>query len=102
MNLKSEDIESKKTVGDLDGHPVIQITTTGGLTLLVSPSGEGVITLGSGPHPAVSRHLAKARYPKLRLTQLAKSDWVDPSTFEHLLPKYEALTTLCNKLLQRK
>jgi len=102
MQLRKEDIESKKTVGTLDGHAVIEIVTTGGLNMLVVSKGQGRMeTLACAPHRAVGRYLASKRHPTIRFTELQKSEQVDPKMFQHLIPKYEALTVRCNQLLGR-
>lgn len=101
MQLEPEDIKTKKKVGTLDGKDVIEVETTGGFNMLVVAKGAGMETLGTGPHKCVSRHIASKRYPELRLTDLAKSEYVEPALFQHLLPKYEAMTDLCNRLLRR-
>lgn len=92
MDLKPQDIQSKKKIGTLDGNPVIEVVTTGGFHMVVVAKSGGVRTLGTGPHKVVARYIAEKRNPSIKLTELAKSDWVPAETFQHLLPRYEALT----------
>lgn len=92
MQLRNEDISYRKKIGMLGKRPVIEIATTGGLHLLVCAKADGVETLGAGPHRAVARHIARKRFKDLQITELSKSDWIDPSCFQHLLPEWEQTT----------
>lgn len=92
MNLTAEHIASKKKIGQLNGKPVIELVTTGGLHMVVTASGGGFETLGTGPHRAVARHIAMKRERDIMWTELSKSDHVDIEHFEWCLPRYEALT----------
>ncbi len=89
MNIPEAQISLKKRVGKSKAGDVTYIKTVGGLHLVVN--GRGIV-LGSGPHRAVARHLAQQFDSDLQWTELSKSDHVDPSYFQHLLPEYEALT----------
>lgn len=100
MQLEPADIKNKRRVGTLEGKDVIEVETTGGFHMLVVSKGAGMETLGTGPHKCVSRHIASKRFPRLQLHELAKGEYIEPSLFQHQLPKYEALTDLCNKLLR--
>lgn len=97
MNITSAHIESKHQIGTLKGRPVVEIATTGGLHLIVTPNGTGVLTLGAGPHRAVARHIAKKRNPDLMITELAKSEDVAVEYFEADVPRCEAFTDYCNE-----
>jgi hypothetical protein len=98
MNITANHIESKRTIGTLKGRAVVEITTTGGLTLIVTPKGTGVETLGAGPHRAVARHIMKKRFPDVVFTALEKSEDVAIEHFEDVLPQCEALTDHCNSV----
>lgn len=98
MNITSAHIESKRQIGTLKGRPVVEIATTGGLHLIVTPNGTGVTTLGAGPHRAVARHIAKKRNPDLQFTMLEKSEDVAIEYFEDVLPQCESLTDHCNSV----
>ncbi len=101
MDLRPEDIQSKKRIGHLNGKPVIEVITTGGFHMLLVSKGQGMETLGTGPHKVVARHIAKKRNQDLVLTELAKSDYIAPEFYQHLLPHYEALTDRCNALSRK-
>jgi hypothetical protein len=93
MILNENEIEYKKKVGTLDGKPVIEVGLKGGLHLIFAARGGKFETLGAGPHRAVARYIAgKKSESKVQWTDLNKADHVEPSFFEHLLPRYEAMT----------
>ncbi len=98
MNITNVHIASKRKIGTIGSRPVYEIATTGGLHLVVAPKAGGVETLGSGPHRAVARFIAQKRNSELQLNELAKSEFVPPECFQHLLPEYEALTEHINVL----
>lgn len=89
MNIPDSQIVVKKKVGRANGKEVTYLKTVGGLHLVVNHRGT---VLGSGPHRAVARKIAQQFEPNLEWTELSKSDHVDSSYIEHLLPEYEALT----------
>jgi hypothetical protein len=91
--------KSKKKIGTEDGSDVYQVESKGGLFIVARLKKEGgVDVLGMGPHPAVARHIAKAKHAGIAWVQeLSKSEGiysldVPVSAFAHLLPQYEALT----------
>lgn len=93
MNIKPEEVEYKKKVGNLDGKPVIEVGLRGGLHLIFASKGGKFETLGAGPHRAVARFIARKKSEnKVEWTDLNKADHIEPVYFEHLLPKYEAMT----------
>ncbi len=92
MQIQSQEIDYTEQIGTLDGHPVMEIGLKGGLHIVCSKRGPKIDYLGVGPHRAVARFLAKKRKPDIKIDALAKSDWVDPSTFQHLVPRYEQMT----------
>lgn len=97
MQIQPQEIDYKERIGELDdGSPVMELGLKGGLHIVCSMRGPRIDYLGVGPHRAVARYLAKKRSPTMRITQLAKSDWVDPATFQHMVPKYEAITNAFN------
>jgi hypothetical protein len=97
MNITSAHIDTKRQVGTLKGKPVVEIVTTGGLCLIVTPKGTGVETCGAGPHKAVAKHLARKRFPDILWTALEKSEEVAAEHFEDILPACEAFTDRCNE-----
>lgn len=92
MNISEKHVASKKKVGKLGESPIIEMSTTGGLHLIISTKGGKFETLGAGPHRAVARHIAMKKEPGIIWTDLAKADYVDASLFTHLLEKYQNLT----------
>lgn len=92
MEITNEHIATRRKVGTLNKRPVIEIVTTGGLHLWVCAKSDGVQTLAAAPHRAVARHIAKKRHPDMIITELSKSDWIDPICFQHLLPEWEHTT----------
>ena len=82
----------------MDGKPVLEVETIGGLFLVVMEKNGKVETLGVGPHRAVSRHIAKMRNASFMINELAKSeDGVTLAQFEHLLQSYSDITDKFNK-----
>lgn len=68
-----------KKVGELDGLPVMEVETKGGLFLLMMKTSHGKPkTLGAGSHPGVAAHIAERDFPGLKLTALSKSEALDP------------------------
>lgn len=96
--VTAQHIALKKRIGTLEGKPVVELMTTGGLYMVVTNKNGGVETLGTGPHRAVARFLAKKREPKLFITELSKSDWLDETAILSVAPKYEALTDRFNEI----
>lgn len=92
MDITPDQIAYKKRVGKIGSAPVIELATTGGLHLIVAARGGKGEVLGTGPHRAVARFIAKKREDKIEWTELEKADPVDEACFAFVLPKYEALT----------
>lgn len=89
MNVPQTQIVFKKKVGKSGSSDITHIKTVGGLHLIVN--GKGTV-LGSGPHRAVARKIAGSFDPDINWTELSKSDHIDESVYEHLLPEYRDLT----------
>jgi hypothetical protein len=93
MQIQPQEIDYTTRIGQTeDGYPVHEIGLKGGLHIVCSKRGPKIDYLGVGPHRAVARYLAKKRQPGLKLTSLAKSEWVDPATFQDMVPKWESIT----------
>ena len=94
MQIQQQEIDYREKIGETeDGNPVMELGLKGGLHIVCSVRGPKIDYLGVGPHRAVARYLAKKRQPSIRLTALAKSDWVDPACFsKDLIEKYTAVT----------
>ena len=95
-------IASKKRIGSLAGHPVVELMTSGGLYMVVTNKAGSLDILGTGPHRAVARYLAKKKEPKLEVTELSKSDWLDQTSILSVADKYERLTVRLNQLAERQ
>jgi hypothetical protein len=91
-SITPDQIAYKKRVGRIGHAPVIELATTGGLHLIVVARGGKGEVLGTGPHRAVARFIAKKREDKIEWTSLEKSDHVPIECFQSVLDKYEALT----------
>lgn len=77
----------------MDQDPVFEVGTIGGLHLHVRMlKGGASEILATSPHPAVGRHIAKKHAPTIIWTDLNKADDIAFRDFEHILPRYEALT----------
>lgn len=92
INVTPEQVQYKKRVGKIGNLPVIELATTGGLHLIVCARGGQAEVLGTGPHRAVARFIAKKREDKIEWSDLEKADYVDPAFFQDILPRYESLT----------
>lgn len=93
MQIDAKQLAGKpKKVGKRDGKDVLEIATKGGLHMIVAPKDGSFETLGTGPHRAVARFIAKKKSPEIQWTSLEKADHIEPEFFQHLLPKYEAMT----------
>lgn len=104
MDIRPQEIEYKKNIGTLDGHPVIELGLKGGYHIVCSLRGPHVDYLGVGPHRAVARFMAKKRNDRLKIDELSKSEDVDPIYFQKELPKYEVIREQMQKIsnAQRK
>lgn len=92
LNLTPVHIKHKKQIGKVNTNPVWEIATTGGLFINVLGKGAGFEVIGTGPHPAVARHISEQKQPSVEWSDLSKAEWVDPAHFEFILPKYIAIT----------
>ena len=101
MNIEAREVEYTKSVGKWNSKPVIEVGLKGGLFLLFCQKNGKMETIGSGPHRAVARHIAKRMSEnEIEFTDLNKADFIEPVHFEHLLPYYEALTAEINEHMQ--
>lgn len=99
MNISLKHLAGKpRKIGHLNGAPVMELATTGGLNLVVVQRSGKVETLGAGPHRAVARHIAMKKEPAMVLTDLAKADHVPEEMFAWCLEKYEAQTNYLRQL----
>jgi hypothetical protein len=93
VNISANQLKGKpKKVGKHDGRDVFALATKGGFNMIVAAKGQSFETLGAGPHPCVARNIADQKFKGITWTNLNKSDYVDFEAYEHLLPKYTAIT----------
>jgi hypothetical protein len=96
ISLDEKQLKSKpKKVGTLKGKPVFAIQTKGGLSLVADSAGH---ILSCGPHRAIARNIAEKSEPTIEWTDLEKSGYIDPASYEFLLPKYTELTNALRKM----
>lgn len=91
-NIPVNQIAYRKTVGKLDGDAIVELATKGGLHLIVRAKRGKTETLGAGAHRAISRFIAEKREPNIQWTELSKSEHIPVEHFQHLLPRWEAIT----------
>ncbi len=100
ISITKEQLDGKpRRVGTLDDKPVFAVRTKGGFNMVCASNGK---PLGAGPMMAVARHIAEKAEPKLIWSDLSKGDWIDPTHFEFLLPRYEAVTARMQDVFSRK
>lgn len=93
MNVTPQQLKGRpKKIGDLEGDPVMEVETKGGLFILMTKSGGKPKTLGTGSHPAVARHIAERDFPAMKLTELSKSESLDPQLLRSEAHRYLPLT----------
>lgn len=94
MDIALNQLKGKpKKVGELNGSPVMQAETKGGLFLLMAKNAQGKpLTLGAGSHPAVAAHIAERDFPKVKLTELSKSELLEPQVLRAEVARYLPLT----------
>lgn len=97
--ISPELISYKKRVGHIGTNPVFELATTGGLHLIVTARGGKSEVLGTGPHRAVARFIAKRKESGIFWSDLNKSDHVPIEHFAEFLEEYESLT---NQLRSRQ
>jgi len=92
ISISSEHVAYKRKVGRLGNDPVFEVATTGGLHLIAVNRQGKTEVLGTGPHRAVARHIARKHAPEIDWIELSKSDSLEQEHFAFCLPRYEALT----------
>lgn len=92
-NVKENQLVAKpKQIGHLNGVPVMECVTKGGLVMVVKAAKDGHETLGAAAHKAIARHIALMENPDLCLSVLEKSDTLSKAEIEVHLPYYLQLT----------
>lgn len=87
-----------KKIGKIGDTPVMEAVTKGGFHMVGCMRKGKWETLGTGSHPALARHVAQTIEPKLEITELSKSDHVDPRHYAALVPGYAEVTQRMRRL----
>jgi len=91
--IQPKHLEGKpKNIGKIDGQPMFQLKTKGGLYIITKSNAKGFEMLAVAPHPAVARAIVNKKYDNVEFTALSKADHVDEAHYALILPEYEALT----------
>lgn len=80
LNIDQSEIETKKVVGKLGHNDVYHIKLKGGLHLVLAKSNGGIKVLGSAPHSALARFMAKKDHKDVEWNELQKHE-DDPIAF---------------------
>lgn len=96
--ISPNEVAETKKVGNLKGHTVYRLVTKGGYHVVAMRKGSKVEKLAIGPLRDVAMFLAQERYPDLEVTELHKGESYSQQDFEHLLPKYRALSDRFGKI----
>lgn len=101
MNITQEQLAgSHKKIGELEGMPVMENYTKGGLHFVFAVKKNGSTRiLGTGSHKAIARHIAQVENPECTITELSKSEDL-PKWLVEKLAKEEAAIELTRALQQ--
>ncbi len=94
MKITTAQLAGKpEKIGELQGRPVMEMATKGGLHLVVTIKKNGTTeTLGTGSSRALARYVARKMNPELKVTELAKSEDVPQIALGNAAPEYYSLT----------
>lgn len=83
-----------KKIGELEGKPVFNVLTKGGLTMVAHLADNGDINvLGVGSHQLIARAVATNEHPKINFTELSKSESnLAPDVLKKYMPEFLELT----------
>jgi hypothetical protein len=102
MKIPEKQILSKKRVGTLHGHAIVELRTVGGLCLWAKAEpGKDTEILAAGPHPGLCRYLAEQKNPDIMVSELSKGDHIDIRSLQSLEAKYTQVTEQLNALLKK-
>ena len=94
--LTEKQLDGKpRKVGTLNSNPVFHVKTKGGWQIISDHAGK---ILGVGPHRGVAMNIAEKNAKGLEWNLLAKGDWVDPSHYQWLLPRWIEITNAIRAL----
>lgn len=94
-------IKSEQRIGTLEGEPVVLYKTHGGFNLVMGRKGGKKVTLGTGPHPALAKVIAKKNAPDMVMTEMSKSEMDTIALNPVLVAKYEAVTQQIQAALEK-
>lgn len=98
VEIPPSEIAVKRTVGKSNGKDVIYVKTIGGLHLMFLKKDKPDL-LAAAPHIGVAKFLALENDPSIEWTELSKSNHLEYSQFEHILPEYRSLTEELKKAI---
>lgn len=99
MDITANQLKGKpKKVGELDGAPVMQAETKGGFFILMTKSDGKAKTLGTGSHPAVAWSIAERDFPRVKLSELSKSEQLEPTVLRNEVKKWTPVTRFAQSL----
>jgi hypothetical protein len=94
MTIPAAQIAMKKKIGQAEGKDLTYMKLVGGLHLITNHRGHVV---GSGPHKAVARAIAKQHLNDITWTELSKSDHLPYEAYAHLMDEAVATTNELRK-----
>ncbi|WNM70335.1 hypothetical protein [Myxococcus phage Mx1] len=98
MEVDAKQLKQKpKKIGEIKGDPVFEVETKGGLYFVMTKSGGKPRILGTGSHKATARHIAERDNPDLNISELSKSEALDPQTLRQEVAKFLPLTRQMQK-----
>ncbi len=93
MDIKPQEIKYRSVIGRVGKDNVLEVGLKGGLHLIFLNKNGKLEPIGSGSHRALARHIANKKMDgKLEITELEKSEYINPEHFKDYIPYYEALT----------
>ncbi len=94
MKIAENQLQGKpQKIGELNGRPVMELATKGGLHLVVTMKKNGdTETLGTGSSRAMARYVAKKMNAELVVTALAKSEEASATALGNDAPAWYSLT----------
>ena len=83
----------------LNGIPVLELITKGGLSLIATMQKGKPTFLGMGPIYPIAKSIATQHEPNIHWELSKSEDLIDPRAYLHLVPEYEVLTKSLNDLM---
>jgi hypothetical protein len=86
-------------VGGLNGIPVVELVTKGGLSMIATAQKGKAMILGFGPIYPIAKSIATMKEPNIHWELSKSEDLIDPRAYLHLVPEYKELTKNLQDLL---